>query len=129
MTLSAWAGGVVYLTSSFAERTFDAAPGGHPTAGDLLAITVVLVGLLFIIRELLVPPAAAPPSQVMQRPILVVAAIAVTAVLLAAEAKDLGLWDEGVVSAQQGLGPIGILAVGPPANNAPNITRAARRTP
>lgn len=62
-TLSVWAGGVVYLTSSFAERTFDAAPGGHPTAGDLLVTAVVLVGVLFIIRELLVARRTGPPDQ------------------------------------------------------------------
>lgn len=110
-TLSVWAGGVVYLACTFGDRALGVPPGGSTSTGDLLTAAIVLVGLRLVIRELLVAPAA-PPSKIMRRPILVVAAVAVTAVLLAAEAEDLGLRAEGVASAAQGLAPIGIAVVG-----------------
>jgi hypothetical protein len=105
--ITAWAGGLVYLATRFGERAFVAASPVHPTDPELLATVLVVVGTLFVIRELLGLPAAAPPSTLLQRPVLVVAALVVTAVLVMAEAQYLGRLGDWFV-----LAPLAVIVVG-----------------
>jgi hypothetical protein len=132
--LAVWAGGVVSLASRLAARSFEALPGGgRPTDGDLLAAALVMVGMLFILSELLVVPATAPPSTLLRRPTSVVAAVVVTAVLVVAEARHLGSLREGTMAVPPGLVATGLALVHPPTVDvlraAPDTRQAASVSP
>jgi hypothetical protein len=127
--ITAWAGGLVYLATRFGERASMAAPTAHPLNVELFATAlVVVVGTLFVIRELLVLPAAAPPSMLLQRPVLVVAALVVTAVLVLAEAHHLGRLGDWFV-----LVPLAVIVIGAgilhPKVDGSRIRRVARGRP